>query len=213
MNPAPTLIALALAVLMTAPAMAAPDTRAPTDAELKTFDAWYQKQFPDSHAGAPVFSVVRADPKGQWHIGAALDAPPRRGVGALCRMQRTEFSFAGRWSAGAQPRNYAWLERPACSKPAQAVELLQQMPDVDVLGLLERQAALLHSARILLGGNTACASQRSFRFTLAQLTVGSAGPSPEVMAGLVFKSDHDTQATVWARRSGIDYNVWNVSCP
>ncbi len=199
--------------LIAAPAMAAPETRAPTEAELKAFDAWYGKQFPDSQAAKPVLSITRADPKSAWRIAAALDSPPRRGIGALCRMQRTEFSFAGHWSAAAQPRHYAWLERSACSRPAQAVEMLQQMPDVDVLGLLERQVALLHNARILLGGNTACASQRSFRYTLTQLAVGSAGPSPEVLAGLVFKSDHDTLATVWARRSGLEYNVWNVSCP
>lgn len=198
--------------LLAAPAIAAPETRAPTDAERASFDAFYQPRFPGAHA-APLLSIGRADPKQPWRIAASVDSAPRRGLGALCRLDRLDFSFAGHWNAAAEARPYAWLERAGCAHPAPAVELLQQMPDVDLVALLERQAALLQSARILLGGNTACASQRSFRFALAAVTVGSAGPNPELMAGLVFKSDHATSATVWIRRSGLDYNAWNVTCP
>jgi hypothetical protein len=202
----------AIALLLAAPAIAAPETRAPTGAERSSFDAYYQQRFPGAHA-APLFSISRDDPRQSWRIGATVDSAPRRGLRALCRFDRLDFSFAGHWNAPARARPYAWLEQAGCAHTALAVELLQQMPDVDLVALLERQAALLHSARILLGGNTACASQRAFRFALTAITVGSAGPNPEVLAGLVFKSDHDTLATVWTRRSNLDYNAWNVSCP
>ena len=195
---------LVLAVLMSLPAVAAP----PTEAERAAFDAFYRQRFPEAPAATPVFSVSR-----EGRVVATVDAPARRGLRALCRMERRDFRLAGRWSADDKPRSYAWLEQAGCANKALAVELLQPMPDVDLIALLERQAALLGSARILLGGNTACASQRSFRFALAQVTVGSAGPNPEVMAGLVYRSDHDTSATVWVRRSALEYNAWNVSCP
>lgn len=194
-------------------AVAAPETRPITDAEAKAFASYYQQQWPGAHPGKPVFSASRDDPKKPWTVGATLDSHPQRGLQALCRMQRSHFSYAGRWSASGKPRLYAWIERSGCKNVNQAVELLAQLPDSEVLGLLENRFALLQNARILLAGNSACASQRSYRFAPAQITVGSAGPSPEVMAGLVFKSDHGTAATVWVRRSGADYSAWNVSCP
>lgn len=195
------------------PAVAAPETRPITNAEAKAFAGYYQQQFAGTHPGKPVFSASRDDPKKPWTVGATLDSQPQRGLKALCRMQRSQFSYARRWSASGKPRWYAWIERSGCKNVHLAVELLELLPDSEVLGLLENRFALLHNARILLAGNSACASQRAYRFAPAQITVGSAGPSPEVMAGLVFKSDHGTLATVWARRSGADYSAWNVSCP
>ena len=197
------LVVLVLTFLIAMPAMAAP-----TQAQRAAFDAFYRQRFPDAPAATPAFSVAR-----DGRLAATVDAPAKRGLRTLCRMQRRDFRLAGRWSADDNARSYAWLEQTGCVHRELAVELLQPMPDADLIALLERQAALLHSARILLGGNTSCASQRSFRFALAQITVGSAGPNPEVMAGLVFRSDHDTSATVWVRRSALEYNAWNVSCP
>ena len=200
-------------VLLTPPAAAAPETRPVSAAEANGFASYYRQQFPGAHPGKPVLSASRDDPKQPWTLAATLDSHPRRGLKALCRMQRSHFSYAGRWSASGKPRLYAWIERRGCKNVHQAVELLAQLPDSDVLGLLENRFALLQNARILLAGNSACASQRSYRFAPAQITVGSTGPSPEVMAALVFKSDHGTLATVWTRRSGADYSAWNVSCP
>ncbi len=188
-------------------------TRVATDAEVSSFASYYRQQFPGAHPGKPVFNIARSDPKASWTINATLDSHPQRGLKALCRMSRADFSYTGRWSASGKPRPYAWIERSGCKNLHQAVELLVPMPDTDVLGLLESRYALLNSARILLAGNSACASQRSFRFAPAQLTVGTAGPSPENLAGLVYKSDHGTFATVWARRNGDQYSAWNVSCP
>lgn len=199
--------------MLATPALAAPETRPPTDAELASFHAHYRQQFPSTPPAKPVFSITRESAKGAWMMTATLDSTPTRGLRALCRMNRTDFRYTGKWSAGDKPRPYAWLEHRGCTATARAVEMAQQLPDTEVAALLEQHLALLQSARILLGGNTACASQRSYKFALAQITVGSAGPSPEVLAGLVFKSDHATLATVWARRNGAGYNAWNVSCP
>jgi hypothetical protein len=194
-------------------AMAAPETRAPTEAELASFQAYYQQQFPGTLPAKPVYRIARETAKSAWTITATVDSLPTRGLRALCRMNRTDFRYTNRWGGGDRPRPYAWLEHRGCTATARAVEMVQQMPDTELAALLEQHQALLQSARILLGGNTSCASQRSFRFALTQIVVGSAGPSPEVLAGLVYKSDHDTQATVWAKRNGADYNAWNVSCP
>jgi hypothetical protein len=206
-------ILAALLAMATVPAMAAPETRSPTDAETTSLNSYYRQQYPSHRLAKPVFSITRDSPKSAWTISATSQSAPQRGLRSLCRMNRTDFHYAGRWSAGDTARQFVWLEWPGCTATARAVELLQPMPDTDVIGLLERQTALLHSARILLGGNSACASQRSYRFALARITVGTSGPSPEVLAGLVFKSDHDTLATVWAKRNGLEYTPWNVSCP
>ena len=211
-------LAIVLAVLAGAatpvtPATAAGETRPISELEVKAFASYYRQQFPGAHPGTPLFSVTREHPKAAWTISATVDAHPQRGLKALCRMNRADFSYAGRWSASGKVRPYAWIEHSGCKNIHQAVEILQQMPDSEVLGLLENRFALLQSARILLAGNTACASQRSYRFAPIQITVGTAGPSTEVLAGLVFKSDHGTLATVWVRRNGAQYSAWNVSCP
>jgi hypothetical protein len=206
------LIATALCGMALSPAMAAPETRAPSAAELASFDAYYRQQSPTSPPAKPVFSITRENEKAGWTISATVDSAPQPGAGRLCRMTRSQFRYSGgQWSAD-QARAYAWMERPLCKDTARAVELLHPMPDTDVSALMANRVALLNGARILLGGNTACASQRSFKFALAKIDVGTAGPSPELLAGLVYKSDHGTYATVWARRSGLDYSAWNVSC-
>lgn len=205
------LIMAALIGATASPAMAAPETRAPSTAELASFHDHYQQQFPNSPPAKPVFAITRDNEKSAWTISATVDSAPQAGAGRLCRMTRNTFRYSGQWITD-KPRAYAWMERPQCKDAARAVEMLHPMPDTDVSALFTHRVALLHSARILLAGNTACASQRSFKFELAKIDVGSAGPSPELLAGLVFKSDHGTYATVWARRSGLVYNAWNVSC-
>lgn len=206
----PLILAL-LACAAASPATAAPGTRAPSAAELASFHSYYRQQFPASPAARPVFTITRVNDKSAWTIVATVDSAPQAGAGRLCRMTRSDFRYSGQWRA-APPRALAWMERPLCQDSGRAVEMLHPMPDTDVNALIANRMALLHGARILLGGNTACASQRSFKFTLAKIDVGSAGPSPELMAGLVFRSDHGTYATVWARRSGLAYSAWNVSC-
>jgi hypothetical protein len=127
-------------------------------------------------------------------------------------MQRLGFTHQGQWTMDSAVTQLVWLDAKGCRSGAQAVQLRYPMPDADVLGLLERQHALLKSARLLFGGNTACAKGRAYNYTLSSIEVGTSGSSAEVLAGLRFKSDRATHATVWLRRSGLDYNAWNVDC-
>lgn len=198
-------------LLLMAPAMAQEtrpqETRPISDAELKAFHTFYQQQFPNDHSGKPQFARGPAD-----GLVATIDSPPQRGLRALCRMKRSGFVYDGKWRLEDRQRQFVWLDARACRVPSRPVELLHLMPDADVLGLLEHQGALLKSARLLFAGNTGCAKQRAFNFTLAKVDIGTSGSSPEVLAGLVFKSDRNTTATVWARRRGVDYDAWNVDC-
>jgi len=199
-----------LALLCTRAAGA--ETRAASEQELKAFHTYYQQRFPDNHANQPTFSITRASAAAPWEVSAIVDSQPRRGLRSLCRMQRIDFTFDGRWSSAERQRQFVWLDPKQCSAPVRPVELKYPMPDADVLGLLEHQHGLLKSARLLFGGNTACARQRAYNFSLAAIDIGTSGSSSEVLAGLVFRSDRNTDATVWVRRGGLAYDAWNVNC-
>ena len=192
---------------------AAPESRSVSEPERKAFFDFYRALRPEAHGEQPVFVVRRAGPAAQWSMSAHVDSPPARGLRSLCRMQRSAFRHDGRWQEDGPPRQYAWVDKRSCRAPAQPVRLLFPMPDADVLGLLENQHALLKSARLLFGGNTFCARQRAYIFTLSAIDIGTSGSSSEVLAGLQFKDDRQGSATVWVRRTGLAYDAWNVSCP
>jgi hypothetical protein len=204
-------IMLLLAALCAAPAAAASDPRPVTQAERKGFFDFYQKKFPDDHSQQPAFAF-RPQGAGEPVLVAHVDSPPKRGLRALCRMERRLFENKGGWSVDERRRQFVWLDAKGCSTPARPVELQYPMPDADVAGLLEHERDVLKSARLLFGGNSQCASRRALNFSLARIEIGTSGSSAEVLAGLVFRSDRDTTASVWVRRSGLDYNAWNVNC-
>ncbi|RSZ57437.1 hypothetical protein HF313_11925 [Massilia atriviolacea] len=191
-------------------------TRAPSEAEVKAFHAYYQKRFPDNHSAQPAFAVTRADAGAPWQVAATVSLAPRRGHKLLCRMQRIDFHYTpagAQWHAAEAPRQFAWLDRASgCAPPARPVQLLQRMPDTELAAVLAQQARLLDKARLLLAGNTACARHRSLPFELHAIDVGASGSSSEEMVALVYRSGRETEATVWARRSGADYDAWNASC-
>ncbi len=211
---APTLITLAaLCTLLPAVAFGA-EARAPSAAELKAFHAYYQQRFPNDHEAQPRFAITHAGPAAPWSVAASVESAPRRGLTPLCRMTRIDFSYDKAWLAADRPRQFVWLARGACVTPAAPVELMQRMPDSDVIALLAHAPALLPRARLIMAGSSACASQRSFPFALVALDVGNggAGAGGEEMAGLIFRSDRNTTAQVWLRKSGADLDPWNVSC-
>ncbi|NHZ93481.1 hypothetical protein F2P45_31430 [Massilia sp. CCM 8733] len=217
-------LAAALAVLsmLAAGAPAAADTiipvqtRSPSEAEVKAFHAYYQKRFPDNHSAQPAFAVTRSDTGQAWQVAATVNMAPRRGFKLLCRMQRIEFTYAaasGQWSAAGNIRQFVWLDRASgCAIPARPVELLQRMPDTELTGVLAQQAKLLDKARLLLAGNSGCARDRSLPFELHAIDVGAIGSSSEEMVALTYRSGRDAGATIWARRSGADYDAWNAAC-
>lgn len=204
---------------ISAAAVQAAETRAPSAQESASFLAFYQKQQPGAKAVQPVFTITRAHARAPWTVRAGVDGAPKRGLRTLCRLDRAEFSYeaAGkRWRAE-RPRQFVWLQQGACSANPQAAELLQRMPDADLLPLLAGQAAALPKARLIMAGNSGCAPLRSFPFRFAAIDVGPSGSGNEEMAGLVYRSEGDApvtpQVTVWVRRTATGIDNWNVSCP
>ena len=226
-SPAP---AAAYAGVATAAANAAAVTQSPvasrpvTEAERTAFHAFYRKQFPMEHAEQPRFVIVRAaaaapataTAPAQWSMSATVDRAPRRGYGQLCRMRRLAFSYADEtraWAVQERVRQFAWLNPAAgCAAPARPVELATPMPDTELAAILAQQGALLASARLLMAGNSACASRRAYPFALATVDVGAAAAGTEEMVALTYESDRATEATVWVRRNGAQYSAWNVAC-
>ena len=197
----------------TAPAGADVLSRPATAGEQDGFNAYYQRAYPDAPPGAaPMLSASRTTAGTPWTVAATVDAAPVRGAGLLCRLQRSSFVLGKRWQPQNTPRQLVWLQRGACRAPAQAVELLQRMPDLDVIPLLAGAAALLPRARLVMAGNSSCAAARSFPFALAALDVAPLPGGPEQLPVLVYQSERGALARIWVRVSAAGLDAWNVSC-
>ena len=179
--------------------------------------AFYAQQYPGEPAVRTVFESVPVVGGGGREVGGRVETAPYRGHGALCRAQRTKFVLHGegmqaRWQEAGM-EYYAWLDRGTCRPVAAPVRMLQRVPDTELEGVLLYQKSLLERARLLMAGNTACAPLRALAFSLAAVDVGAAAPRAEERYALVFKSDRDSYARVWLRKSGAQYEAWNVTCP
>ncbi len=192
-------------------AQAAGETREPTAQERASFQAFYQLQSTIGVA-PPVFKITRDTATSAWNIQAHADAPARRALRTLCRMDRLVYNYDGQWQRAAV-QQFAWHAPADCNKPANPIALGQRMPDTDILALIEQQGALLKRARLLFAGNTACAPQRAYNYRLTGIDVTTFINGSEEMATLTYQSDRGPAARVWARRSGLAYDPWNVSCP
>ena len=205
-------LGLALCALALPPTLHAAETRLPTDEERASFYAYYQQQKGSAAPVGAIVSVVRDGAALPWRIEAYVDAPARRALRTLCRMERMAFTREGQWRP-VQTRQFAWSTAASCAAPVHPVALGQRMPDTDILALIEQQAALLARARLLMAGNTACAVQRAYNYRLAAIDVSVFVSGSEEMATLTYRSDRGPTARVWARRTGLAYDPWNVSCP
>ncbi len=204
---------LLLCALMLMSVMAhATENRSPTDQERAAFEAYYRQQAKASPATPPIYQISRDSATAAWRIEAYVDAPPRRALRALCRMDRSTFAYDGAWRPG-QVQQFAWHASAGCSAPANRIALGQRMPDTDILALIEQQAILLTRARLLFAGNTACAAQRAYNYRLSAIDVSIFVNGSEEMATLTYQSDRGPTARVWARRTALAYDPWNVSCP
>ncbi len=188
----------------------AAETRPPSDQERGAFDAFHTAQS-WLGASAPVFNITRATNADAWRVEAYQDGRPRRALRALCRMNRKVFSYDGRWRSDRE-QQFVWHDAVKCGAPTAPIALGQRMPDTDILALIEQQAALLKRARLLFAGNTACAPQRAYNYRLAEIDVSVFIDGSEEMAELTYLSDRGPKARVWARRTGLAYDPWNVSC-
>lgn len=210
---------LAMAVLLlSGAAPAAADTfdtgtREATLEELARFQAYYRNTNPGQRAPVPWLSLRRIDDTQSWRISGALaNSPARRGIRSLCIVNRTAFRFNTSWTQEGEARQYAWLEPQGCTQVTSAIDIVRRLPESDIVELLERQGALLASARLLFAGNTSCARQRAFSYALKAIDLGAIHAGGEEMATLIFHDDRGGLARVWVRRSGSVHTAWNVSC-
>jgi len=183
--------------------------RAPTAAEQKAFDAWYRarNQSASAASSAAPQLATRRDGK-RWRLSAHEDAPAVRAVLPLCRVQRTVFERTKKvWAEHTE--TWLWVHHaPQCGPaPASAVQVRSELPELDILRLMQAQTGLLQSARLLMAGNTSCAPTRSRNFRLIALDKAKDG-----LPALIFESDIGTEAAISVRKSRADLTAWNVSC-
>ena len=205
-------LGLALCALAMTPGVHGAQTRLATDEERASFHAYYLQQKGSAPPAGTIVTAVRDGAADAWRVEALVDAPARRALRTLCRMERTAFIHEKQWQS-AGTRQFAWSTAASCAAPAHLVALGQRMPDTDILALMEQQGALLARARLLFAGNTACAVQRAYNYRLAAIDVSVFINGSEEMATLTYRSDRGPAARVWARRTGLAYDPWNVSCP
>lgn len=191
--------------------------RVATAGERKSFDDFYSQAHPQDKPARTLFEVRRDDGSRGWTVSATTEAPPHRGQGALCRTHRTIFVLKGvgkqaKWEESGVDY-YAWLDRGACRPVAEPVRLLQRVPDAELEGVLLYQKPLLARARLLMAGNTECAPLRALNFSLAAVDVGASRPQAQEQYALVFRSDRNSYARIWLRKSGQQYDAWTVTCP
>ena len=178
---------------------------------------FYAQQYPGEPAARTVFESVPVVGGHGSEVVGSVETSPYRGHGALCRTQRTKFVLHGegkqaRWQEAGM-EYFAWLDRGTCRPVAEPVRMLQRVPDVELEGVLLYQKPLLARARLLMAGNTECAPLRALNFSLAAVDVGASRPQAQEQYALVFRSDRNSYARVWLRRSGQQYDAWTVTCP
>jgi hypothetical protein len=133
------------------------------------------------------------------------DSRPRHLAPGICHLTRTH---------DGNTETRVWLDGGPipCTAPKQSVQLTQSLPAPDIISLLQQQAALLQGARLLFAGNTSCARQRSYNFTLSAMSAAPAERGSQAMYLLTFTSDRDTTARVTTRKNRGDFTAWNVDC-
>ncbi len=208
---------IALLAPLAAVAADSGEIRHPSAQERASFEAFYRARYNDVPLAAPAFSAVRRSAGRPWTVTATINNPPVRGVAPLCRATRSQYLYdpraaaAARWSVG-PVRHFAWLDKASCRPSARTVEMLQQLPDVALIPLLEQHGPLLLRARLLFSGNTSCAPVRALRFRLAAIEVSAPPFATEQLYGLVFDSDRAMLARVWVKQRGAEWNAWSVAC-
>lgn len=149
-----------------------------------------------------------------------LDSRPRHLAPGICHLIRTPQVHARGaaadqgWSDSGSPETRVWLDSGPvpCSAPQQSVQLTQSMPAPDIISLLQQQAVLLQGARLLFAGNTSCARQRAYNFTLSAMSAAPAERGAQAMYLLTYASDRDTSARVTIRKNRNEFTAWNVDC-
>ena len=218
-------LVLASLVLAAAPAAVAapahsaaeaPESRPPSEAERRALLALLKREHGADAASLaePQFRITRAPSARRWHVRASLAGRPKAGWKQVCHQRRAEYEFGPRgWHRLPQPSVWVWLGAPRCAVPAAPVQLRAPLPDTEILPLLERQRALGERMRVLMVGNSECASQRGLGFALRALDVSNPAGGAELMPMLTYGSSTGTEARLYVRRNGANFDPWTVSCP
>ncbi|WP_432379286.1 hypothetical protein [Duganella sp. P38] len=203
----------------------ATQTRAASDEERASFEAYYRQQVPAGVSGgaalfAPTFDIQRR--RGEpWRVIARVDSAPRHHTPELCRQIRTSYIYnpkapAGqRWAPSAAPPEWqVWLATPKviCTAARYTTRMDPAVHPDDVTALIWQHRTLLARARLLFAGNSSCARQRSLTFRLAAIEPAAPANGAPAMVGMVFESDRDTLVRVAVRKSRGEYAAWNVNC-
>lgn len=196
--------ALTIAVAAAAPVAPA---RAPTLAQQRSFQQFWQRTAPGTPA--PPLRVERAPGAGAWSATASSDAPPLRLVLPLCSVLRTQYRQAPDDSWRSSTSQHVWVHHTThCgTPPATMVELQAALPEIEVLKLLQAQGELLQRARLLMAGNTSCAPARARSFTLAAL-----GRGADRLPLLLYSNDIGGLLRLSVRPARSDFVPWNVDC-
>lgn len=199
------LLAAAVAQASAAPG---PAPAAPTLAQQRSFDQFWQRHAPGS--AAPPLRLQRASGAGAPQAVATQDAPPLRLVLPLCRVQRTHYAQQPDDSWRVSSSAHVWVHHTThCgTPPATMVELRAPLAEIDILKLIQAQGELLQRARLLMAGNTRCAPTRARHFQLRSLGRGADG-----LFLLGFESDIGSRADITVRQSRAELTAWNVNCP
>ncbi|GGX96763.1 hypothetical protein GJV26_09285 [Massilia dura] len=210
--------ALAAVMVMGAAAAAEPqaESRTATPAEQESFIDWYGSTHEGRGLLRPQFNVTREKGKrGKRRVTATVDGGAQRAVLPLCRQPRAVYEHdprgrkENRWREAGPAQTLVWIHHASrCgAQPETPVRLLQPLPEMEILMLLQQHASILGSARLLMAGNTSCAPSRSRGYRLTGLDRGKDG-----LPVLVFESDIAGEARVSVRRSRNELLPWSVAC-
>ncbi|WP_342120701.1 hypothetical protein [Pseudoduganella sp. OTU4001] len=196
----------ATVALMPAVAAAA-GVRAPTLAEQRSFQQFWQRIAPGMPA--PALRMERAPGASVLAATASVDAPPLRLVLPLCRVERTRYTQQANDSWRTDSSQHVWVHHTtSCgTPPATMVELRAALPEIEILKLLQAKGEMLQRARLLMAGNTSCAPMRARNFSAAALDRGADG-----LPLLVYRSDIGGELRLSVRPARTDFVPWNVAC-
>lgn len=195
------------AAVALAPLAAADAVRAPSLAEQRSFQQFWQRTAPGTPL--PALRMERAPGASVLAATASIDAPPLRLVLPLCRVARTRYTQQANDSWRTDHTQHVWIHHTtSCGTPPPTmVELRANLPEIEILKLLQAQGELLQRARLLMAGNTSCAPMRSRNFSAAALGRGSDG-----LPLLVYHSDIGGELRLSVRPARTDFVPWNVAC-
>ncbi len=194
----------------------ADNARTATPQEQESFFDYYNATHTAPGLLRPQFAVHRGEGKnGKRRVTATVDGPATRAVLPLCRQPRTVFEYdarapkQSRWRELEPVQTLVWVhhQKQCGAQPDVPVRLLQPLPDMEILQLIQSHPTLLANARLLMAGNTSCSPSRNRGFHLAGLDKAKDG-----LPVLVFASDVAGEARVSVRRSRNEMLPWAVTC-